>query len=195
MDLIIYVSLALILKGFVVVNRNRIHFTTGEDRAQRQFTSSQSNGNRRDNNSVAISLLFYPAVYIITVSPIAMQVLHNCRHSRQVLPIAAVRWTTFSNPNAYVPFAATAFSDTLFASSGLLNVILFALTRPKVLPSREAMILDTSASSFRPEHMRGKDPGSLADFSRDDSRDWVEIPIRASSSPRDKHNLLAMQFP
>ena len=66
-DLVVYASLALILKGFVIVNRGSIHFTTSEDRLQSQFTSTQSTSRRQD--SVAMRLLFYPAVYIITVSP------------------------------------------------------------------------------------------------------------------------------
>ncbi|KIM75363.1 hypothetical protein PILCRDRAFT_827270 [Piloderma croceum F 1598] len=175
-DLVVYASLALILKGFIIVNRGSIRFTTSEDRVQRQFTSSQSTSRRQDSNSVAMRLLFYPAVYIITV-----------------LPIAVVRWTTFSNANAYVPFAATAFADALFASSGLLNVILFALTRPKVLPSREVMVLDTSASPFGHGQTRAK--RSLTDYSNDDIRDAVETPISASFSPRDKYNSLIMQLP
>jgi hypothetical protein len=71
-DLIVYASLALILKGFVVVNKGSIHFTTSEERVQRQFMTSQSTTRRRDSNSVAMRLLFYPAVYIITVSPNVM---------------------------------------------------------------------------------------------------------------------------
>ena len=122
------------------------------------------------------------------------QVLHNRWHRRQVLPITVVRWTTFSNANAYVPFAATAFADTLFASSGWLNVVLFALTRPKVLPSREVIVLDTSASLFR--HGQTRAEGNLVtDYSNDDIRDAVETPISASFSPRDKYNSLTMQFP
>jgi len=100
---------------------------------------------------------------------------------------------TFFNANAYVPFAATAFADTVFASSGLLNVILFALTRPKVLPSREVMVLDTSASPFRHGQTRAK--GSLTD---DDIRDAVKTPIMhisASFSPHDKYNPLTIQPP
>jgi hypothetical protein len=104
-----------------------------------------------------------------------------------------VRLITFFNANAYVPFAATAFADALFASSGLLNVILFALTRPKVLPSREVMVLDISASPFRHRQTRAK--GSLTDYRNDDVRDVVEPPIGASFSPRDKYNSLTMLFP
>ena len=97
------------------------------------------------------------------------------------------------NANTHVPFAATAFADALFASSGLLNVILFALIRPTVLPNREVMVLDTSSSLFRHGQTRAK--GSLTDYGNDDIRDAVETPISASFSPRDKYNLLTMQLP
>ncbi|KIM86585.1 hypothetical protein PILCRDRAFT_815818 [Piloderma croceum F 1598] len=169
--LVVYASLALILKGFIVVKRGSIRFTTSEDRVKRQFTSSHSTSRRLDSNSVAMKLLFYPAVYIITV-----------------LPISIVRFITFFNANAYVPFTATAFADILFASSGLLNVILFALTRPKVLPSREVVVLDTSASPFRHGQTRAK-----GDYGNDDICDEV-TPISASFSPRDKYNSLIMQL-
>jgi hypothetical protein len=76
-DLVVYASLALIFKGFIIVNRGSIRFTTSEDRVRRQFISSLSTSRRLDSNSAAMRMLFYPAVYIITVSPNVMQVLHN----------------------------------------------------------------------------------------------------------------------
>jgi hypothetical protein len=42
---------------------------------------------------------------------------------------------TFNGTN--VPFGATVFATIAFSSSGVLNVILFTLTRPKLLPSRD----------------------------------------------------------
>ena len=42
------------------------------------------------------------------------------------------RFSTFKGIN--VPFAVTAVADALFASSGLFNTILFALTRPRLMP-------------------------------------------------------------
>lgn len=70
----------------------------------------------------------YPAIYTITV-----------------LPIAIVRFRAFHDQ--HVPFAATVVSDVLFSSSGLFNVILFALTRPSLLPRRNSQY-DSQGISF-----------------------------------------------
>ncbi len=51
-----------------------------------------------------------------------------------VLPTSVVRWIAFTGGS--VPYPATVFSDTLFASSGLLNVLLFSVTRPSLIPKR-----------------------------------------------------------
>jgi len=156
-SLVIYAFLVLIVKGFVVVNGRSIRITRGEERVHKQFISTNQNGTGKDNNSVAMGLLFYPAVYIITV-----------------LPIAIVRWTTFSNSNSKVPFAATAFSDVLFASSGWLNVFLYSFTRPKLLPRRETIILHP-VSLFRagPSQTQGN-------FTVSSTNEGVESPIRPS---------------
>ena len=59
----LYTFLALIVKGFVVVDGYKVRFTTGQERVHRHLTT-YGGGNR----SIATGLLFYPAVYIITVS-------------------------------------------------------------------------------------------------------------------------------
>jgi len=171
-SLIIYAFLALVVKGFVIVNGRSIRITTGEERVNEQFISTNHNGVGKDSKSIAMGLLFYPAVYIITV-----------------LPIAVVRWTTFSGQNSNIPFAATAFSDLLFASSGWLNVTLYSFTRPKLLPSRETMI-QTPVSPFRagPSRTKGNFPGS----STNEDDNWVELPIRPSFSPREKSSSLGI---
>lgn len=69
-DIIVYVFLALVVKGFIIVNGGKMRIATGDDRVQRAFTSSSrshSGGASRDHQAIATSLLFYPAVYIITV--------------------------------------------------------------------------------------------------------------------------------
>ena len=77
-DLIVYAFLALVVKGFIVVNGSSIHITTGEERVQKQFASSQQGSSGKDTGkSVALGLLFYPAVYIITVS-LHAPTLSNC---------------------------------------------------------------------------------------------------------------------
>lgn len=69
-DIIVYVFLALVVKGFVIVNGGRMHIATGEERVHKAFTSSsrsRPSGATRDHQTIATSLLFYPAVYLVTV--------------------------------------------------------------------------------------------------------------------------------
>ncbi|KAI0814885.1 hypothetical protein BC629DRAFT_1588573 [Irpex lacteus] len=79
---------------------------------------------------LALKMLVYPATYTITV-----------------LPIAVTRWRGFTGHQ--VPWAATVFSDVVFASSGYLNVILFTLTRPRLLPSRQSREHSFSTTNSR----------------------------------------------
>ena len=66
---VVYIFLALVVKGFVSVDGGRIRITIGQKRVHRDLTASHDGGAGRDGTSIAICLLFYPAVYIITVSP------------------------------------------------------------------------------------------------------------------------------
>jgi hypothetical protein len=132
---VVYIVLALVVKGFVSVDGGRIRITIGQKRVHRDLTASHDGGAGRDGTSIAICLLFYPAVYIITI-----------------VPITIARFITFSNPNTHVPFAVTVFADVLFALSGLFNVILFAFTRPSVSPFRERLgpiTLESSTISYQ----------------------------------------------
>ncbi|TFK56974.1 hypothetical protein OE88DRAFT_1730405 [Heliocybe sulcata] len=115
LNIALYVPLALVLKGYIIIDGMKVRVPRGEERTHLKITSS--NG-MKDAGRLALEMLFYPAVYTITV-----------------LPIAVVRWRAFAADT--VPFAATVVADVLFASSGLLNVILFALTRPALLPERD----------------------------------------------------------
>lgn len=54
-----------------------------------------------------------------------------------VLPLSITRWAVLdrssSQPTAQIPFAASGISLFLFGLSGLVNVILFRVTRPNIL--------------------------------------------------------------
>jgi hypothetical protein len=67
-DVILYAFLALVVKGFIIVNGGSIRVTTGEERVHKSLTSQRSGGSRDVTTTVAIGLLFYPAVYLVTVS-------------------------------------------------------------------------------------------------------------------------------
>jgi hypothetical protein len=50
----------------------------------------------------------------------------------QVLPLAAARYHSFVK--GYTPFGVLVLTDSFYLLSGLLNVILYAYTRPDLLP-------------------------------------------------------------
>ncbi|KAH9018714.1 hypothetical protein EDB85DRAFT_600355 [Lactarius pseudohatsudake] len=63
----------------------------------------------------AYGLLFYPLVYVFNV-----------------LPLSAVRYSISAHRD--VPFGVIVLADVVYLSSGLLNVLLFSVTRPFLLP-------------------------------------------------------------
>ncbi|KAF8342807.1 uncharacterized protein EI90DRAFT_2894971, partial [Cantharellus anzutake] len=59
--------------------------------------------------------------------------LYPLAYTITVIPFSICRWRTF---NGYsVPWAATVVADILFCSSGLVNSLLYPLTRPSLLPA------------------------------------------------------------
>jgi hypothetical protein len=64
---------------------------------------------------LAYKMLAYPIIYIVAV-----------------LPLTVARYLTFTQHQ--VPFSFTAIADGLFLSSGFLNVLLYAYTRPFLFP-------------------------------------------------------------
>jgi hypothetical protein len=49
--------------------------------------------------------------------------------------MSIVRWLEPTKPCKYLPSELTAFAGFIFSSSGLVNVCLFVITRPGMLPS------------------------------------------------------------
>lgn len=82
----------------------------------------------------------------------------------QVLPIAIVRWDAFLGH--CIPLSATIASDFIFACSGLLNVLLFTITRPALVPHRTGVNFGmgiragTSLSSSPPGYAAGQTSSS-----------------------------------
>ncbi|KAF9270130.1 hypothetical protein L218DRAFT_952323 [Marasmius fiardii PR-910] len=128
-NLTCYVAIAFVLKGIMIIEEGRIYFRRppkGHD--WQVLTRLSGNSEKSRGKSVALQMLFYPLIYIVTV-----------------FPIAVVRWMTFAGMQ--VPFAATAFSSFLFSLSGVFNVCLFAYTRPRLLPQRERVDSSSSLTS------------------------------------------------
>lgn len=76
----------------------------------------------------------YPLVYTVAVSiyiyELSFSAFPNV-HS-QILPVSIVRYMSFAHHQ--VPSSVTFFVDSIYLSSGLLNVLLFSFTRPFLLP-------------------------------------------------------------
>ncbi|KAH7912605.1 hypothetical protein BJ138DRAFT_1229715, partial [Hygrophoropsis aurantiaca] len=150
LNILVYAFLALVVKRVIAVDGHKLRWPKAIERTTNTYISSADD---KDDGAIALQMLFYPAVYIITV-----------------LPIAAARFSQFHTNN--VPFAVTAFADSLFASSGLLNTILYASTRPKLLPQRRRrnssnQILSTTASPShisRPSRSQGRVTYMSADY-------------------------------
>lgn len=154
--------MAKIIPGVIVIDsgkiRRRRHSEIGRDTA-----STPSNR----SNAIALQMLLYvstpisysyflinsssyPAVYIVTV-----------------FPLSVVRWMAFTGIT--VPFPATCVASVLFSSSGLLNVILFSLTRPGLVPNRanrfgfdpdNTRLPITSVVSYPPVHVQSRSNNS-----------------------------------
>jgi len=66
---------------------------------------------------LALQMIFYPLIYFVCI-----------------MPQSIVRFIQFANNERPPPFPASAFAAITFSSSGFLNVILYAYTRPSLLP-------------------------------------------------------------
>jgi len=107
-----YVAVFLVLMGFITVEGWRVQWTYGQNSRQ----NSPSDSEESEFRSMAFKILLYPFIYILTV-----------------LPVAAARYREF-HKHRQTSFIFTAIADGLYLASGLLNVLLYAYTRPYLLP-------------------------------------------------------------
>ncbi|KAJ3480634.1 hypothetical protein NLI96_g8203 [Meripilus lineatus] len=113
LNIALYIPITLVLKGLITVDGFHVHFHGSKERYRSSISSKPTIVDR-----IATKMLAYPALYTCTV-----------------LPIAIVRWDQFYNHT--VPWPATVIADVIFSSSGLLNVLLYTITRPTLIPHRE----------------------------------------------------------
>ncbi|KAK0192871.1 hypothetical protein F5146DRAFT_1041820 [Armillaria mellea] len=112
---IIYGLIALIMRGFVVIDEG-VHFMIQGNRVRQDLTTADDE-DERQSKMVANLMLIYPAVYAICV-----------------FPVTIVRWLSFGD-KVHVPSGATFFAGVLFSLSGLFNSILYTATRPDLVAS------------------------------------------------------------
>jgi hypothetical protein len=89
---------------------------------------------------------------------------------------------TFNDIN--VPFAATVFAAIAFSSSGVLNVILYTLTRPKLLPRREravSLVYNTQGWKTTSAHRGHQRNDSQAKSFVEHPKHQLEEPVSAST--------------
>lgn len=115
LNIVCYILIALMIRGAIVVNGHKISFRHRS--AIVETFHRVNNPTARRSKTLAVQMLFYPAVYIATVTPVSV-----------------VRWLEFGGTS--VPFSATAFASVCFSCSGIFNVILFSVTRPGIVPIR-----------------------------------------------------------
>lgn len=112
---IIYGLIALIMRGFVVIDGG-VHFMIQGNQVRQDLTTADDE-DERQSKAVANLMLIYPAVYAICV-----------------FPVTIVRWLSFNDSDS-VPSGAILFAGVLFSLSGLFNSILYTATRPDLVAS------------------------------------------------------------
>lgn len=141
LNIVLYIPMALVIKGVVVFDGVKICFTSKKERIDMDLAIPQS---ARLSQSVAKQMLLCVMLLLhaqsTTVTDFHATVSYPVIYTITVLPIAVVRWITFQSPQTVVPFPATVFADVLYAASGLFNVILFSTTRSSLLPHIEGDI-------------------------------------------------------
>jgi len=103
-DIAIYMVVFLYFRGYITTDGWKIRVSRKPETLNVLGPPKQAYG-----------MLFYPLVYVFNV-----------------VPLSAVRYSTFAHH--YVPFGVIVFTDIIYLSSGLLNVLLFSITRPFLLP-------------------------------------------------------------
>lgn len=134
--IVVYIFLSLVVKRIISIDGYRIRWTSPEIRSVTPSDGSDPR-HRGDEGIIALRMLFYPAVYIVTV-----------------LPITAARFTQFQTQS--VPWGVTAWADTLLLLSGFFNTILYTLTRPKLLPRRRRSPSRVVLTSTGSNHQFGR---------------------------------------
>ncbi|KAI6119803.1 hypothetical protein EV401DRAFT_1471348 [Pisolithus croceorrhizus] len=162
LNIVSYLLLVLVIKRVVLVDGNRLRW-----RGRRETIVAPYGMGTLAENVKATQMLFYPLVYIIIV-----------------LPISAARFSQFWGHN--VPYAVTTFADILFTLSGLFDTILYALTRPRLMPRRSShdpqSALLTRIATGRMPH----DGKSKTETDRSSLYDMPEL----SQSPRFGRNIV-----
>jgi hypothetical protein len=132
---ILYPIMYVVMKGwFIVDDKGAWHWYKTYNPAYTGQPLEETEEEKETKKIVGL-MLYYPAVYLICITPNTLS-----------------RWLTFSGYK--VPYQYTFFANTLFSLSGLLNAVLFFLTRPDLVigpsnsPSAQEAATNSQAQSL-----------------------------------------------
>ncbi|KAF8800227.1 hypothetical protein BYT27DRAFT_7263126 [Phlegmacium glaucopus] len=108
--IILYGIMFAVIRGWFIIDHG-IHWY---NKSYRGALNLESDDDKRIK-AVANSMLYYPAVYIVCVFPNTL-----------------ARWLAFSDANP-PPYQFTLFANAIYGLSGMFNLILFLVTRPRVV--------------------------------------------------------------
>ncbi|KLO07591.1 hypothetical protein SCHPADRAFT_945165 [Schizopora paradoxa] len=137
MNIILYIPLALVIKGKLSIEGRRIRFRLRDsDKAEIRNSIVQAG---RGADAIAMQMLLWVLFLILCLyTRLLLTNSYPLIYTITVLPIAIVRFKAFRG--GHIPFGATVLADAIFSFSGLFNVILFSLTRPSLLPRRDSQM-------------------------------------------------------
>ncbi|KIJ45112.1 hypothetical protein M422DRAFT_46923 [Sphaerobolus stellatus SS14] len=143
MNILFYIPVFLVLQNIVIVKpaKTRMGYKLNfPSKKQRQDLRKMSMGGVK-----AHRMLFYPAVYIMTV-----------------VPIGAARIREFVATDS-VPFSATVFCGILFSASGFFNVLVYTFTRPALFrPTPQVAVTAADNKVFFYGAEESRDEGSTS---------------------------------
>ncbi|KAH9484864.1 hypothetical protein JR316_0001766 [Psilocybe cubensis] len=136
---ILYGIMFVVMRGWVILDDEGVHWYRNY-RPQHANLAVPETEEDKVSKEIANLMLFYPAVYVFCVFPNSLS-----------------RWLYFSG--FQTPYQFTLFASTLFALSGLFNVILFFSTRPDLVKGPN-VIIESEALPLHQHHR--KDSSSIS---------------------------------
>jgi hypothetical protein len=130
LNIILYALIALVIEGIIVFSGWKIIMPAKAERVHMRLRGG------KPSNVLAGQMLLFVFTSDWQRSILTLRHSYPAVYTFTVLPIAIARWISFVKGNKAVPFEATVVAAIFFASSGLFNVVLFALTRPTLVPVR-----------------------------------------------------------
>jgi len=112
-SIVVYALLYNRLRGRRLYKLSHTRDDRGNDNGQQtQVTQPQAKGAAE----IALAMLTYPVAYIF-----------------QIIGLSVVRWIGYADGTDHIPSWATFLSYTVFAFSGVINVLVLIYTRPRIL--------------------------------------------------------------